>query len=196
VFPCRVGRTGGQRRRSRSASWGERFGQEHLAERPGDTGRRRRTGTTAFWGSLWEPRLSGHGSRWVGDSPTLYPRLALLENLSFVARLVGRPDREVGNTLAAVGPGRAASRRAEACSLVMLRRAELARVLPRDEAHAGLDVTSIGLVEAVVERVYHRGGASLVVSHDHWWLGGVTHRIVEITAVRSDGERTTMWRAL
>lgn len=124
----------------------------------------------------------------VGHSPALYPRLTLLENLRFVARLTGRAERQAYAALDSVGLARVADRRAEACSQGMQRRAELARVLltePQllllDEAHAGLDVPSAGLVEAVVERVRDNGGGSVVVSHDHQRLGAVVDRVVEIT---------------
>jgi heme exporter protein A len=141
----------------------------------------------------------------VGHEAALYPRLTLLENLSFLARLVGREEREARAALDAVGLARAADRRTEACSQGMRRRAELARVLltePRllllDEAHAGLDMASTGLVEAVVERVCRRGGASVVVAHDHTWLRGVADRVVEVAGGRAisqcDEERTTVWR--
>jgi ABC-type transporter Mla maintaining outer membrane lipid asymmetry ATPase subunit MlaF len=69
----------------------------------------------------------------------------------------------------------------------MLRRAELARVLiasPRllllDEAHAGLDRASAGLVEVVVDAVRARGGGTVVVSHEPDRLAGTVDRIFEI----------------
>ncbi|MFI7679457.1 ATP-binding cassette domain-containing protein [Actinophytocola sp. NPDC049390] len=124
----------------------------------------------------------------VGHTPALYSRLTLLENLSFVARLVGRTEREAAEALDAVGLARAADRRAEACSQGMCRRAELARVLLTepallllDEAHAGLDAESAELVEVVVERVCHRGGACLVVSHDQPRLAAAVDRVVALT---------------
>lgn len=124
----------------------------------------------------------------VGHTSALYPRLTLLENLSFVARLVGRTEREAAEALDAVGLARAADRRAEACSQGMCRRAELARVLLTeplllllDEAHAGLDAESAELVEVVVEQVCHRGGACLVVSHDQPRLAAAVDRVVALT---------------
>ena len=124
----------------------------------------------------------------VGHTPALYPHLTLLENLSFVARLVGRTERRACAVLAEVGLARAADRRAEACSQGMCRRAELARVLLTepallllDEAHAGLDAGSAELVEAVVERVCHLGGACLAVSHDQPRLSAAVSRVVELT---------------
>lgn len=128
----------------------------------------------------------------VGHDPALYPRLTLRENLHFLARLTGRSARAADEALEAVGLARAADRRAEVCSQGMRRRAELARVLftePRllllDEAHAGLDTASVGLVEAVVARVRDGGGASVVVSHDHPRLRGVADRLVEIADGRA-----------
>ena len=123
----------------------------------------------------------------VGHSSALYPRLTLRENLRFVARITGREDRAADEALELVGLAAAADRRAEVCSQGMQRRAELARVvlsepmlLLLDEAHAGLDTSSAGLVEAVVDQVRGRGGASVVVSHDQPRLAGVVDRLVEI----------------
>lgn len=128
----------------------------------------------------------------VGHVAALYPRLTLRENLRFVARLTGRAERAADDALEAVGLGPARDRRAEVCSQGMQRRVELARVLlsePRllllDEAHAGLDAASVGLVEAVVRRVRDGGGASVVVSHDHPRLRGLADRLVEITDGRA-----------
>lgn len=140
----------------------------------------------------------------VGHVPALYPRLTLRENLRFLARLTGRREQAANDALVTVGLGRAADRRAEACSQGMLVRCELARVLlaePRllllDEVHAGLDAEAVGLVAAVVERVRDRGGASVVVSHDRPRLRGLADRLVEITGglavpVR---EEVTTWPA-
>ncbi|RBM17445.1 transcriptional regulator [Prauserella sp. PE36] len=134
----------------------------------------------------------------VGHVPSLYPRLTLRENLRFLARLTGRREQAADDALESVGLAPAGDRRAEVCSQGMLRRAELARVLlaqPRllllDEAHAGLDDGSIGLVEFVIRRVSERGGASVIVSHDQPRLRGLADRMVEIRngqAVPADEE--------
>lgn len=128
----------------------------------------------------------------VGHTPALYPRLTLRENLRFLARLTGRRERAVDEALALVGLARAGDRRAEVCSQGMARRAELARALlvePEllllDEAHAGLDEASAGLVSAVMERVRERGGASVVVSHDHPRLAAVVDRLVQLAGGRA-----------
>lgn len=129
----------------------------------------------------------------VGHAPALYPQLSLRENLHFVARITGHRDGEADEALELVGLGGAADRWAEVCSQGMQRRAELARVLLTepallllDEAHAGLDTASAGLVEAVVGRVRARGGAAVVVSHDHPRLLDVADRVVKI----ADGQAT------
>lgn len=123
----------------------------------------------------------------VGHIPALYPRLTLGENLRFYCRLTGRGTDEVGAALGAVGLARATDRPADRCSHGMLRRAELARVMitsPRllllDEAHAGLDRASAGLVEVVVDEVRQRGGGAVVVSHERDRLTGIVDRILEI----------------
>jgi heme exporter protein A len=128
----------------------------------------------------------------AGHSPALYPRLTLRENLRFVAMLTGRTAGKADEALKVVGLAGAADRRAEVCSQGMQRRAELARVvltepllLLLDEAHAGLDPESAGLVESVVEQVRDRGGGSVVVSHDQPRLTGVVDRLVEIADGRA-----------
>ena len=127
----------------------------------------------------------------VGHEPTLYPRLSLVENLRFVARLIGCPETEPVRALDAVGLDAVRHRRAAQCSHGMLRRAELARVLllrPRllllDEAHAGLDEASSGLVEAVVARVRSDGGSSVLVSHERGRLVETVDRLVQIAGGR------------
>ena len=128
----------------------------------------------------------------VGHTPALYPRLTLAENLHFVGRLTGRPAPDADQVLDAVGLGAARQRMALHCSQGMLRRAELARVLlvrPRllllDEAHAGLDESSAGLVDALVADVSRRGGTSVLVSHDRARLLPVVDRVVEVVDGRA-----------
>lgn len=132
----------------------------------------------------------------VGHAPALYSRLTLAENLRFVARLTGRPEPRADRALDAVGLGAAGSRKAVHCSQGMLRRAELARVLlvePRllllDEAHAGLDESSAGLVDVVVADVRGRGGASVLVSHERVRLLPLVDRVIEIVEGRTAGRR-------
>ncbi len=123
----------------------------------------------------------------LGHGPALYPRLTLRENLTFYSRLTGRGEDGVESALTDVGLRRAADRPADRCSHGMLRRTEFARVLiaaPRllllDEAHAGLDPAAATLVEAVVQEVRARNGASVVVSHELERLECTTDRIVEV----------------
>lgn len=123
----------------------------------------------------------------VGHTPALYPRLTLRENLAFYCRLIGRGADAADAALATVGLSRAADRPADRCSHGMLRRAELARVLVAgpsllllDEAHAGLDRASAGLVDVVVDQVRGRGGGAVVVSHDRSRLEATVDRILEI----------------
>lgn len=123
----------------------------------------------------------------VGHTPALYPQFTLRENLHFLARLTGRSELAADEALGVVGLGKAGDRRAATCSQGMQRRAELARVLftePSllllDEVHAGLDRASAGLVDLVVDAVRQRGGAAVLVSHEHDRLATVTDRLVEI----------------
>lgn len=128
----------------------------------------------------------------LGHEPSLYPRLTLAENLRFIARLTGRSESEAVRVLDAVGLAAARDRRAVHCSHGMLRRAELARVLlcaPRllllDEAHTGLDESSSGLVDIVIDRVRGNSGASVLVSHEPRRLLDVVDRVVLIADGRT-----------
>jgi heme exporter protein A len=123
----------------------------------------------------------------IGHSAALYPRLTLAENLHFFCRLAGVDTTVADAALESVGLGRAAGRPAERCSHGMRRRAELARVilgapslLLLDEAHAGLDAASAGLVDTVVDDVCQRGGAAVVISHERDRLRSAVHRIEEL----------------
>lgn len=131
--------------------------------------------------------LIGHLSPW-------YPQLTLRENLGFLARLGGCGDGAAAAALRAVGLGRAGGRRADGCSAGMLRRAELAWILLADptlllldEVHTGLDAAAVGLVDHVVERAQRRGGAAVLVSHDHHRLEALADRRLEL----SDGRLVT-----
>ncbi len=123
----------------------------------------------------------------VGHDPSVHPQLTLREHLRLVARLRGRDDATVDAALETVGLGAAGERRADRCSHGMVQRAELARVLitePRlvllDEAHSGLDCSSVELVTQIIRTVCADGGAALAVSHDPRRLNGAVDRTVEL----------------
>ena len=78
-------------------------------------------------------------------------------------------------------------RKAAACSHGMQRRAEFARLvltkpdlLLLDEAHAGLDPQAADLVAHLVAGVRSRGGAAIVVSHEHARIAPLVDRFVEL----------------
>lgn len=168
---------------------GQRLGKEHP---PADAGH----AASAARGCGLGPRRPARYARrrgnrpgiaLVGHTPALFSRLTLGENLAFYCRPTGRGVDAAEAALATVGHGRATDRPADRCCHGMLRRAELARVLiasPRllllDEAHAGLDRASAGLVEVVVDAVRARGGGTVVVSHEPDRLAGTVDRIFEI----------------
>ncbi len=109
----------------------------------------------------------------IGHLPALVPELTLEENLEHIVRLVGLDPTRVGPALAAVGLERASSRRADASSHGMQRRAEIAILLLRrpevlllDEALSGLDSDASGLVTVLIARTTAGGGAVVTVSHD------------------------------
>ena len=125
----------------------------------------------------------------IGHTPGLYPQLTLEENLAFVARLSGAPSAEVPEVLDRVGLGLARHRRAAACSHGMQRRGEFARVmltrpdlLLLDEAHAGLDPQAADLVAYLVKGVRARGGAAVVVSHEHGRIAPLVDRFLQLQA--------------
>lgn len=127
----------------------------------------------------------------VGHAPALHPRLTLEENLTLVARLAGVPPDRARTALRAVGLEAAHERPVRHCSQGMLRRGDLARTLITrpallllDEAHAGLDTASAGLVELLVASVTARHGSAVVVSHQPERLAGVVDRIVTLEAGR------------
>jgi len=123
----------------------------------------------------------------IGHAPGLYPQLSLEENLTFVARMSGLPVAGVPGVLDRVGLGLARHRRAAACSHGMQRRGEFARVmltrpdlLLLDEAHAGLDPQAADLVAYLVKGVRARGGAAVVVSHEHGRIAPLVDRFVQL----------------
>lgn len=125
----------------------------------------------------------------IGHTPGLYPQLTLEENLAFVARLSGVPPTDVPAVLDRVGLGLARHRRAAACSHGMQRRGEFARamltrpdLLLLDEAHAGLDPQAADLVAFLVKGVRARGGAAVVVSHEHGRIAPLVDRFVLLRA--------------
>jgi ABC-type multidrug transport system ATPase subunit len=125
----------------------------------------------------------------IGHVPGLYPNLTLEENIAFIARMRGIPVSEVPLVLDRVGLGLARGRKAAHCSHGMQRRAEFARLvltkpdlLLLDEAHAGLDPQAADLVAALVAGARSRGGAALVVSHEHARIAPLVDRFVELRA--------------
>jgi ABC-type multidrug transport system ATPase subunit len=123
----------------------------------------------------------------IGHTPSLYPNLTLEENLSFVARMTGVPVSAVPAVLDRVGLGLARGRTAAACSHGMQRRVEFARLMMTepdlillDEAHAGLDPQAGDLVAHLVAGVRARGGAAVVVSHEHGRIAPLVGRFVEL----------------
>jgi heme ABC exporter ATP-binding subunit CcmA len=123
----------------------------------------------------------------IGHTPSLYPNLTLEENLSFVARMSGIADEEVPAVLDRVGLGLARNRTAAACSHGMQRRIEFARLMMTkpdlillDEAHAGLDPQAGALVAHLVAGARARGGAAIVVSHEHARIAPLVDRFVEL----------------
>ena len=125
---------------------------------------------------------------YIGHTPGWYPELTLGENLAFVAQSMGVEDSLVTSSLESVGLGGAIDRRADRCSHGMKRRAEFARILMTkpdllllDEPHSALDADAIDLVDDIVARTVRRGGAAVLVSHDHARVEAVVDRTYEIS---------------
>lgn len=124
---------------------------------------------------------------YIGHTPGLYPELTLKENLSFIADTMGIEVAAVTSTLESVGLGGAIDRRADRCSHGMKRRAEFAKILmtePQllllDEPHSALDSDAVELVDDLVARTVRRGGAAILVSHDHRRVEALVDRTHEI----------------
>ncbi len=125
----------------------------------------------------------------AGHLPALSPFLTLAENLTFVARLQGRPQSVVPQALEMVGLASAAGRLADRCSHGMRKRADLARLLLTqpdllllDEPHAGLDSSAGILVAELVARTRARGGGAVLVSHDPTSLVDLADRHLTLRA--------------
>jgi heme ABC exporter ATP-binding subunit CcmA len=124
---------------------------------------------------------------YIGHTPGWYPELTLKENLTFVAHSMGIEDALAISSLESVGLGGAIDRRVDRCSHGMKRRAEFARILMTkpdllllDEPHSALDADAIDLVDDLVARTVKRGGAAVLVSHDHARVEAVVDRTCEI----------------
>jgi heme ABC exporter ATP-binding subunit CcmA len=125
---------------------------------------------------------------YIGHTPGWYPELTLRENLTFVAHSMGIEAALAISSLESVGLGGAIDRRVDRCSHGMKRRAEFARILMTkpdllllDEPHSALDADAIDLVDDLVARTVKRGGAAVLVSHDHARVEAVVDRTYEIT---------------
>ncbi len=124
---------------------------------------------------------------YIGHTPGWYPELTLMENLTFVAHAMEIEDALAISSLESVGLGGAIDRRVDRCSHGMKRRAEFARILMTkpdllllDEPHSALDADAIDLVDDLVARTVKRGGAAVLVSHDHARVEAVVDRTYEI----------------
>ena len=127
---------------------------------------------------------------YLGHEPAPHPALSLRENLGLLGGR-GQDAEAVEDVLDVVGLRAAGDRRVAECSRGMVRRAEVARALllePRllllDEAHAGLDLASTGLVSLLLDEVRGRGGAAVVVSHDRDRLEPLIDRLVRLEGGR------------
>ncbi len=124
---------------------------------------------------------------YIGHTPGWYPELTLKENLTFVAQSMGIEDALAISSLESVGLGGAIDRRVARCSHGMKRRAEFARILMVKpdllllaEPLSALDADAIDVVDDLVARTVKRGGAAVLVSHDHARVEAVVDRTCEI----------------
>lgn len=120
-------------------------------------------------------RAARAGVALVGHETHCYDDLTAAENLRFFARAAGRPDAETGVTdvLERIALGPAASVRHRGLSAGQRRRLALGVALVRapemlllDEAHAGLDATGRGVLDAVVRAAPGEGRTVVMVSHE------------------------------
>ena len=123
----------------------------------------------------------------IGHTPSVHPRLTLIENLQLALDLAGLRDVDAHAALEHVGLGDAGSRRAGDCSYGMQRRAELARVQATrpglvllDEPTAGLDRTATHLPEQLALATVQRGGTAVLATHAPVASGPSVDRWLEI----------------
>jgi heme exporter protein A len=113
----------------------------------------------------------------VMHSPLLYDELTVLENLRFFHSMSGRPSSEfkpkASSLLEELGLGLRKNDISATLSMGMRRRLSIARALitsPRllllDEPFSGLDLKSVGLLTAILEREKKGCGGGLLVTHD------------------------------
>ncbi|MCK7595201.1 heme ABC exporter ATP-binding protein CcmA [Pseudomarimonas salicorniae] len=114
--------------------------------------------------------------------------LGCLENLEFAARLFGRrPGAEPETCLAEAGLAGYEDQPARSLSAGQRKRLALARLrltAPRlwlvDEPFANLDLAGIALVNDLVERHLHGGGAALITSHGAYATGAYRTRVLHL----------------
>ena len=113
----------------------------------------------------------------VMHSPLLYDELTVMENLRFFHSISGRPSSEfrskADSLLEELGLGLRKGDISATLSMGMRRRLSIARALitsPRflllDEPFSGLDLKSVDLLTAILEREKKRCGGGLLVTHD------------------------------
>lgn len=110
---------------------------------------------------------------YLAHSPGLYDDLTARENLTFVASMLDRDQREVARVLERVDLDGAADTQVRALSAGMQRRVALARLImlrPRllllDEPYSNLDSAGIALMNSLVSEWAAGGTSALVVLHE------------------------------
>lgn len=116
----------------------------------------------------------------------IYGDLTAVENLQFVARMLGTPADEptLQRALERVGLDHVPNERARTLSSGMQRRLSIARLLLRrprvlllDEPYNSLDTEGASLVNALIRETRDRGGAVLLVAHDLARSEGLADRV-------------------
>lgn len=123
---------------------------------------------------------------WVAESPALYTRLTVRQNLVLAAAFyhVENRDARIESVLAQVGMDDAENRRVSALSNGQQRRISIARALmntPKllvlDEPSAGLDVESASAIYEVVSEISAKSDTTVIVT---------THRLEEVARICDD----------
>lgn len=130
----------------------------------------------------------------LSHAPGLYDDLTASENLRFAAEMAGLPTTDICALLDNVGLSDVADDRVRGFSSGMQRRLAVARLLLRrprvlllDEPYSNLDADGIALMNTLISRTVHDGGASLVILHELAPAAEILDRTVTIVDGRIAG---------
>jgi heme ABC exporter ATP-binding subunit CcmA len=128
----------------------------------------------------------------LGHAPGLYDELTPLENVRFSVRAAGGSAARASDALERLGiTGRLAKTDVGRLSAGQRRRVALATVVARspelwllDEPHAGLDESTRGVVDAVIDEAVRAGATVVFSSHEQVMAAAMADRVVTMAGGR------------